>query len=66
MARFSEIIYGLQIARDVLGDKHRINAEHDIIFIELTKEEVTPAQAQELEDLGWHISSDTGMYAHFV
>lgn len=43
---------------------HGLAAEHDVVYLPLDPEKVSPEDAKRLEELGWHIEYDS--YAHYV
>lgn len=65
MTQTEKIIKGLQILSKYPGNY--IAAEHDIIYSGPSDaQDVTPEDAKELDELGWHVDSSSGAWARFV
>lgn len=65
MIRSEQIIKGLQILAKYPDND--IAAEHDIIYAgPVRSETISTKDAKELEELGWHIDSETDSWSKFV
>ena len=69
MAKYSDVIRGLQLLMEAEGDVHSICAEHDIIYAgpdEPSLADGYEKQREQMEKHGWHIDSESGRWALFV
>jgi len=65
MATAKQVIEGLQIL-DKYEDNY-IAAEHDILYAGPSDaSKITPEDQAKLDELGWHIDSETDSWARFV
>lgn len=67
MATINEVLGGLQILAKYKGDKHEVNAEHDIIYAcSIDSTPLTDEETRRLVELGWHVDSEYNCWACFV
>ena len=66
MSQIKEIIQGLQILSRYRLQNDWIAAEHDIIYGPDLKEDVTPEDAKQLENLGWFFDEEFDCWAVFT
>jgi hypothetical protein len=70
MAKYSDVISGLQLFLSIEGDKHGVCAEHDEIYAgnsEATDpEKLTELQLQLLDQWGWFWDAEVGSWKRFV
>lgn len=68
MAKYSNIINGLNLFLSIEGDSHNTGAEHDVLYAGdvNTAEKLTEDQKKQLEEWGWFIDDETGSYKVFV
>lgn len=73
MATYDDVIEGLKILREHDDRSHGVYAGHDVICAgpspgldETAEEAVGEEDAERLEELGWHVDSETDSWACFV
>lgn len=68
MNELDEFIEACQIFKSYADHFQGFHAEHDIIYSGIETDVISEdsEDGERLTELGWHISSDAGMWAHFT